>query len=97
MSNARIKTSSRASRILTALAVLVCLALPVAAQAAPVPGELIAGTRGSFLALLWDRLTAPLVRLWAADEEPAPVPPPPPAPPASSGTSDRGGTLDPFG
>jgi hypothetical protein len=84
---------TRTRRILSTLTILLSLSLPAAASAVPVRGG--TGTEG-LLAALWHHLTAPIVALWAPDEDPAPVPPPPPASPLDPETDGRT-VIDPFG
>jgi hypothetical protein len=70
-------------RVLLSLTVLLSLSLPLAAQADPNRQDLKAER---FLALVWERLTAPFTALWAGA--------PDASDPASPGTGDPASTTD---
>jgi hypothetical protein len=74
-------------RLLCAFSLLLSLALPLAAEAAPG-----AGAAAGLLATVWEGLTAPLASLWELTVTPAPPPPPPPG-----DTNDGRSTIDPLG
>jgi hypothetical protein len=85
--------SRRSRRIIAALALLLTLAVPLAAQASPLRAESTSG----FFTALWRRLAAPLISLWAADTDPTADPAPPPPPPPPPVDSDGRSVIDPLG
>src|SRR2546423_1281821 len=95
--------SHNARRILLVLTILFSLSLPLAPQVQPgLQPDRREQRAESFLARLWERLTAPLAALGIGGPEasdpasPGTVPPPPPPPPPGNDTDGRS-ILDPLG
>lgn len=75
-------------RTLSVLCLSLVLCMPLQAQTAPGPVD----TFSAFLSGLWERMSAPLVSLWAADETDGRSTIDP-----LGGTTDSRGALDPHG